>query len=139
MKMLLSLDRVKFACLNECLDIICAKGHTAYLAIDSNHSGYEGPRGDAPNGIVILSLGVNAITLFHMEESHVTFGFTIGGVKDIAYIPMSSIVSIMAKEDPTIFQGFPSELEMAQESTDTGEAPKAPKGFSPKIIKGGKV
>jgi hypothetical protein len=44
----------------------------------------------------------------------------------------------MAKEDPTIFQGFPSELEVDKEVADTGEVPKVPKGFSPKVIKGGK-
>jgi stringent starvation protein B len=143
MKMLLALNEVKFVTFSKCLDVICDEGYTPYIAVDSTNPDYEGPYGDAPNGIVTLSIGASAVSTFNMEEAGLSFGYSTGGVRAIAHVPMEAIASVFAKENPSVFQGFPYKMDVDIKSEPVKEPVKVPtkpvkKGWAPKVIKGGK-
>ena len=126
MNMLFSFDEVKHATFEKCLDVICNMGFTPYMMVNINHKEYRGPVEQAnENGVIVLGIGVNAVTGFLMNEEGLSFSYTQGTLAATAYVPMSCIMSIYAKEDRSVFQPFPHrKLEAVKEPE------KAPKRHS---------
>jgi stringent starvation protein B len=141
--MLLEMNAVKFATFSKCLDIICDKGYTPYIGVDSTNTEYQGPY--TQEDLVLLSLSGAAVRNFYMDEEGLSFGYSEGGVKATANVPMEAIVSIYAKEDVTMLQAFPikkgvdTKPEGVQNApTKVAGAKPIKKGFTPKLIQGGK-
>lgn len=137
--MLLERNDVKHTLMAKCLDVICDMGHTPYLAVDTSHEDYVGPAPMGDTGIVILSISASATRGFYMDEGGIQFGYSQGGVKASANVPMESVATIFAKEDTDICQAFlyKKQVDIEPESVKVPTKP-VKKGWSPKVIKGGK-
>jgi stringent starvation protein B len=144
MLMLLEVNEIKHTLIVKCLDYICDKGHTPYLAVDATNPNYMGPMAEGETGLVLLSISASATRGFFMDEEGIGFNYSQGGTKATAFIPMEAVATIFAKEDTTMCQAFPyKKVDTKQETVkvvtkQTGIVKPVKKGWSPRVIKGGK-
>jgi stringent starvation protein B len=145
--MLLEVNEIKHTLMVKCLDYICDQGHTPYLAVDATNPDYMGPMAEGETGLVLLSISASATRGFYMDEEGIQFNYSQGGTKANAFIPMEAVATIFAKEDHTMCQAFPYKkgVDLKPEAVKvaakvTHKAPTKPvkKGWSPRVIKGGK-
>jgi stringent starvation protein B len=140
--MLLEDSKVKLATFEACLEIICDKGHTPYIAVNTRHPDYRGlttPVDD--NGFIVLDISANAISGFYVDAEGIGFLYAEGGQKrGQGFVPMDALGSIFAKEAPLLFQPFPFKISIDNEQEPAKIEPVKPikKGWSPRIINGGK-
>lgn len=146
---------VKFATFKKCLEILCEDGYTPYIAVVNTHPDYCGPYDytGVPD-VTVMSLSPSAVRNFVMDSKGISFDYRLDGKASVAYIPMEAIGSIFAKEDTTMLQPFfakvvdnksesvkvESSKEVPTEAEAVKPTPAKPvrKGWTPKIIKGGK-
>jgi stringent starvation protein B len=85
---------------NAHIEWICANGLTPYILIDCNILDVIVPEQFINNGFITLNLSPSAVIDFNLNETFISFSSSFHGRHHNIYCPISSIISIFAKEDP---------------------------------------
>lgn len=106
------------AIVNELFD----QGHTPHLRVFVAHPKFIGPGHMADEeGMVIFSLGLNAVRNYDVNEEGISFNAAFQGKPYFVDIPYESIAMVKAKDDDQLYFTF----EVGVDEEETAPAPVA--------------
>ncbi len=97
---------------------------TPHLIVNAGTPGTQVPQEHVKNGEIVLNVSPGAVQGLIMDNEHITFNARFSGVARVIYLPMSSILAIIARENG---QGmaFPPEEMVEQVEAESEEQIKA--------------
>lgn len=136
-------DEVKQATFEACLKVICDKGLTPYVEVNTCHPEYTGIRMfESERGTTVFNISGKSIVNYDLNEKGVFFGTSFKGRHENIYIPWKALTRIWAKENVNLLQDFAFDVtgnskirSVENPSNHTQDVKPDRKPFNPKIVK----
>lgn len=101
---------------------ISDNGLTPYIVVDVSDERVRVPRESVKDGQIVLNIAARAVGQFSWDNDSLAFSARFGGVSRNLHVPMSSILSIYARENGAGMIFAEAELPVSEDEADAPDS-----------------